>query len=204
MKVTDLSALVASRLCHDLVSPVGAISNGLEIIAEEDDPEIMRQAVELLNMSVRQAEYKLTFYRMAFGASASAGGEIASRDVVKAASAYLGEERVAFEWPGETIPLSRLQTRLLANLILLGRDCLPRGGTLTATVENGQIEVVASGQGCRLRDEMRQVLAEELVDPMPHMAPAALLVALSADTGATLDVAPAGEDMRLRVTLAGR
>lgn len=204
MKITDLSALVASRLCHDLVSPVGAISNGLEIIAEEDDPEIMRQAVELLNMSVRQAEYKLTFYRMAFGASASAGGEIASGDVVKAASNYLGEEKVAFEWASDAVPLNRLQTRLLSNLILLGRDCLPRGGTLKAVIDNGRIEVVASGPNCRLREEMRQVLAEELVDPMPHMAPAVLLMALKADTGADISVSPHGEDMRLSATLAGR
>ena len=204
MKITDLSALVASRLCHDLVSPVGAISNGLEIIAEEDDPEIIRQAVDLLNMSVRQAEYKLTFYRMAFGASASSGGEIASRDLVKAASDYLGEEKVAFEWPGDVIPLSRLQTRVLANLILLGRDCLPRGGTLTATVDGQRIDVVARGQGCRLREEMRQVLADELVDPLPHMAPAAILKALAGDGEAEVDVRPEGEDIRLIAQLISR
>jgi histidine phosphotransferase ChpT len=202
VKITDLSALVASRLCHDLVSPVGAISNGLEIIAEEDDPEIIKQAVDLLNMSVRQAEYKLTFYRMAFGASASAAGDIASRDVAKAAANYLGEERVTFDWPGDVVPLSKTQTRVLANLILLGRDCLPRGGTLTAGMTDGRIEVLAKGQGCRIREEAGQVLAGDLENPMPHLAPAALLKELLQENRSDLIVKPQEESVYLAVNVS--
>jgi len=199
VRITDLSALVASRLCHDLVSPVGAISNGLEIISEEDDPDIIKQAVDLLNMSVRQAEYKLTFYRMAFGASASAAGDIASRDVVKAATNYLGEERVTFEWPGDVVPLSKMQTRLLANLILLGRDCLPRGGRLTAGMADGRIEILAAGQGCRIRDEAQEVLAGNLDNPMPHLAPVALIRELLDEIRAELVIKPQDDSIYLAV-----
>jgi len=202
VRTTDLSALVASRLCHDLVSPVGAISNGLEIISEEDDPEIIKQAVDLLNMSVRQAEYKLTFYRMAFGASASATGDIASRDVVRAAASYLGEERVTFEWPGDGVPLTKMQTRLMANLILLGRDCLPRGGTLTAGLVDGRIEVLARGQGCRLREEAGQVLAGDLDHPMPHLAPAALLRELLGEIRSELVIKPQDDSIYLAIATA--
>jgi len=203
VKATDLSALIASRLCHDLVSPVGAISNGLEIIADEDDPEIIRQAVDLLNLSVRQAEYKLTFYRFAFGASAGAGGEIASRDIGAAAAHYLGEEKVVFSWKGEPVLLSKLKARMLSNLILFGRDCLPRGGTLEATEEPDALIVTVEGQNCRLRAEAAQILYGNSGEmPMPHLAPVVLLRAFSEEEGVRLTIEEGEGKIVLRLAAA--
>lgn len=201
MKATDLSALISSRLCHDLISPIGAIANGLEIMAEEEDPEMIRQAVELLNHSVAQADRKLRFYRLAFGASAGAGESIDGGDLEDAARIYLREERVSLVWDDRPESLDKSAAKIIANLLLVGRDCLPRGGQLTVGGGPGQAEVRAEGEGARLRDEFAEVIAGPVDAPMPHVAPVVLLKSLLDELGGTLAIEQPGEGIRLHVRL---
>ena len=81
----DLASLLCSRLCHDLLSPVGALSNGLELLSSEDDPEMRDRCVELLEQSATISTNKLKFFRLAFGAAGGFGErvEVAASITVK-------------------------------------------------------------------------------------------------------------------------
>lgn len=201
MKAADLSALVASRLCHDLISPVGAISNGLEILSEEDDPAVVRQAVDLLNHSVGQAEHKLQFYRVAFGASSSTESDMDAGEIARLAQNLLNEDEIRLDWPQRPETLAKTPARILANMILVGRDCLPRGGTLSTVTTARQLQLTAQGEGCRLRDEMAAVLSEDVEAPMPHVAQGALLKELIREAGGDLLTESGVADVSFRVQL---
>ena len=74
----DLASRLCSRLCHDLLSPVGALSSGLELLADEKDPEMRQRCMELLEQSARISADKLKFFRLAFGAAGGFGEKVAA------------------------------------------------------------------------------------------------------------------------------
>ena len=88
----DLAALLCSRVCHDLISPVGAIVNGLEVMEVDNDQETKAFAMDLIKKSVRQASAKLQFCRLAFGAAGSAGAQIDVGDAEKVARGFLEDD----------------------------------------------------------------------------------------------------------------
>src|SRR5918993_5121172 len=96
---TDLAALLCSRLCHDMLSPVGALSNGLELLADEKDPEMRKRCFELLEQSAQISTDKLKFFRLAYGAAGGVGDEMPGQGP-KEAGAALGKanERLQLEW----------------------------------------------------------------------------------------------------------
>ena len=126
----DLAALLSSRLCHDLISPVGAINNGLEVLAEENSEEMRKIAHELIRKSARQASAKLQFARIAFGAAGSAGAEIDLGDAEAVARGYFEAEKSDLVWRLPRLYLPKNRVKLLLNLLLIGLAALPRGGTL--------------------------------------------------------------------------
>ena len=123
----DLAALVASRVCHDIISPVGAITNGLEVLDEEGSEDMREFAMDLIRKSARQASAKLQFARLAFGAAGSAGAEIDLGDAETVASAYMKGEKPEFEWQGPRVLMAKNRVKLLLNLILLAVAAVPRG-----------------------------------------------------------------------------
>ena len=124
----DLAALISSRICHDVINPVGAIANGLEMLGEEPDEEMRVQAMELIRNSARQASAKLQFARLAFGAAGSAGAEIDLRDAEKVARDFVQSAKHSLEWKGMAATLPKNKVKLLLNLVALGVVALPRGG----------------------------------------------------------------------------
>ena len=132
----DLAALLCSRLCHDLLSPVGAINNGLELLADERDPEMRQRCLEQLEQSARASADKLKFFRLAFGA-AGGFGEIdpaeEPRELIGALVA--ANERLQFEWAASVQSLPKPAVKVLLNLAAIGLDSLVRGGTLAVGVE---------------------------------------------------------------------
>jgi histidine phosphotransferase ChpT len=131
----DLAALLCSRVCHDIISPVGAIINGLEVL-EEDNSEEMRQfASDLIKRSAKQASAKLQFARLAFGAAGSAGAEIDLGDAEKVARGYMEGEKAEFAWQAPRVLMPKNLVKLLLNLILLANAAVPRGGSVKVTVE---------------------------------------------------------------------
>src|SRR5919109_2095728 len=98
LEALDLAALLCSRVCHDLISPVGAIVNGIEVMEEDKDEETKVFALELIKKSAHQASAKLQFCRLAFGAAGSAGAQIDLGDAEKVARAFLEDDKTKISW----------------------------------------------------------------------------------------------------------
>jgi len=131
----DLAALLCSRVCHDIISPVGAIINGLEVLDEEKDEEMKAFAFDLIRKSAGQASAKLQFARLAFGAAGSAGAEIDLGDADKVASGYMKGEKAEFSFTAPRVLMPKNRVKLLLNLILLANAAVPRGGRIAVSVE---------------------------------------------------------------------
>jgi histidine phosphotransferase ChpT len=191
-----LSAALCSRLCHDLVGPVGAINNGIEMLAEEDDPEIRRQALGLMAQSAREATGRLAFFRLAFGAGGTMGDVVGADEVRQIVGDWLApNRRVRFEWnapPGQW--LARPVARLLSNLLLVAVVALPKGGALsvnTASIAvNQTLTVTVAAPEARLTPDLIEALGAELDDTRldAHNVVAQLAFYLAREHKATLAV----------------
>lgn len=127
----DLAALLCSRVCHDVISPVGAIVNGLEVLEDEKDESMRQHALELIRKSATQASARLQYARLAFGAAGSAGAQIDLGDAEKVARALLEDDRVTLEWKLPRVLLPKNRVKLLLNLLLIAAAAIPRGGKLS-------------------------------------------------------------------------
>ncbi|MBV7264965.1 histidine phosphotransferase [Erythrobacter sp. WH131] len=150
---TDLAALLCSRLCHDMLSPVGALSNGLELLADEQDPEMRKRCVELLEQSAKISTDKLKFFRLAFGAAGGFGDAVPveeAQDVIAALAA--GNKRVELNWAVSESTLPKPAVKVLLNLSQIALDALVRGGSLDIGAEKrkGNVEIVARATGKKI------------------------------------------------------
>lgn len=159
----DLAALLCSRVCHDVISPVGAIVNGLEVLEEEKDAEMRNFAVDLIKKSARTASARLQFCRLAFGAAGSAGASIDTGDAEQVARSLLSDERTKMVWNAARMLMPKNKVKLLLNLCLIAAATIPRGGTLTITIsgtaEHESISVEARGANARLAHAVPSLLA---------------------------------------------
>ncbi len=133
----DLAALLCSRVCHDVISPVGAIVNGLEVLEDENSADMREVALDLIAKSARQASARLQFTRLAFGAAGSAGATIDLGDAEAVVRGMMEDTRTKIEWtvPREFQPKNRV--KLLLNLTLLAGTTIPRGGVITVSAASG-------------------------------------------------------------------
>jgi histidine phosphotransferase ChpT len=151
--------LLNARLCHELVSPIGAIGNGIELLGEED-PDFVRDAIELIGQSARKAAQRLQFYRFAYGTSTTGGSSspVGGREL---AEGLLEGGKICCEWLAEAVTLPHDWQRLACNMLVLGAETLPRGGTVVVRpLRDGVsgIEVVAKGESTNVTPEMRLAL----------------------------------------------
>ncbi len=201
---TDFASLLCSRLCHDLLSPVGALNNGLELLADEHDPEMRVRVLELLSESAKASANKLKFFRLAFGAAGGFGETVDTREAQAALEGLFGDNhRVKIGWMVEDPVLPKHAIKVLLNLALIGGDALIRGGQLDigAEIVDGSIEIVVRADGPRivLDSELRSALAggQEDVPVTPRAAAAFLAHALVAQGGGTLQVSPPDSEVLL-------
>src|SRR5438309_3788158 len=131
MNDLDFAALLVSRVCHDLVSPVGAVVNGLEVLEDETDLAMRADALRLVAASAEQAAARLQFARLAFGAAGSAGAELDLAEVGRIVAGLLKGGRVELLWKMQSVTWPKDWAKLLMNAVLIAMDCLPRGGTVT-------------------------------------------------------------------------
>src|SRR5690242_17678428 len=153
MNPVDLASLLCSRLCHDLMSPVGALNNGIELLADETDPEMRDKCLELLADSARASANKLKFFRLAFGAAGGFGEEIDTHEAEAALEGVFGaERRIELGWMVAGDKLPKGVAKLLLNLALLAGDALVRGGRLDVGAEtrDEEIELVIRAEGPRI------------------------------------------------------
>ena len=127
----DLAALLCSRVCHDVISPVGAIINGLEVLEEEKDPETRAIAIELIKKSATTASAKLQFCRLAFGAAGSAGASIDTGDAENVTRGLLPEGKIKLQWEAPRVLMPKNHVKLILNMCLIAMASIPRGGVLT-------------------------------------------------------------------------
>jgi histidine phosphotransferase ChpT len=203
-----VAELLASRLCHDLVGPVGAVNNGMELL-EDEDLGMSDDAIQLSASSARQAANLLQYYRLAYGmAGVRIGGDMG--DLRELATGFLASSKTTLNWsvgqPAGDLPDG--MGKLLLNLIVLGEECLPRGGTIGVTLSEGvaglEVAVTANGTGARLREESQPVLADDVVieELTPRNVHGYFTRLLAQRLGSELIVdSPGADSLRLSVTL---
>jgi len=135
LKATDLAAMLCSRVCHDLINPVGAIGNGLEVLADPSQGAMAEGAQELIANSAKHARAKLEFARLAYGASSTAGTDFDTRECERVARLLFEIEKADLDWQVPLILLPKHKAKLLMNMLLIASQAVPRGGLVTATVE---------------------------------------------------------------------
>lgn len=150
---TDLAAMLCSRLCHDMLSPVGALANGLELLADEQDPEMRARCMELLEQSARISTDKLKFFRLAFGAAGGFGEAIPIDEAQSVIAALASDaKRIEINWAIAEPSLPKPAIKVLLNLSQIALDALVRGGTLDIGAERreGAVEIVVRARGDRV------------------------------------------------------
>jgi histidine phosphotransferase ChpT len=206
-----VAELLASRLCHDLVGPIGAVNNGMELL-EDEDLGMSDDAIRLSASSARQAANLLQYYRMAYGmAGERIGGDMG--DLQGLAAGLLASSKTTLDWAAVGQPAGEAPEglgKLLLNLIALGEECLPRGGALSVSLAEGsaglEVAVTANGAGARLREETQPALADDVIieELTPRNVHGYFTRMLAQRMGSDLIVdSPGADSLRLSVRLAG-
>jgi histidine phosphotransferase ChpT len=162
MNDLDFAALLVSRVCHDLVSPVGAVVNGLEVLEDETDASMRADALRLVAASAEQAAARLQFARIAFGAAGSAGAELDLSEVGRVVSGLLRGGKVELIWNVQAMNWPKDWAKLLMNSVLCAADCLPRGGRVTVETTDDpaapSFTIHATGTVARLNQDAEMAL----------------------------------------------
>ena len=202
MNAIDLASLLCSRLCHDLLSPVGALNNGVELLSDEQDPEMREKCLELLAESARASAAKLKFFRLAFGAAGGFGEAVDTREAQSALEGlFTPEKRIELGWMVADEKLSKGAMKLLLNLALIAGDALVRGGRLDIGAESTSdgLEIAIRGEGPRVMLDagLREMLTNGAPSDgniEPRAAGAWLAKALAEEAGGTIQLSePAPE-----------
>lgn len=150
----ELAALLCSKVCHDLISPVGAIVNGLEVLDDNPKPEDRDFALDLIRKSAKTASARLQFCRLAFGAAGSAGAQIDLGDAQTMARGHIEDAKTSITWNLPRLLLPKNKVKLLLNMMVIAQQTIPRGGQLIVDpVGEGEamsFRVVATGLNARL------------------------------------------------------
>nr|WP_047169763.1 histidine phosphotransferase family protein [Sphingomonas sp. Y57] len=186
----DFASLLCSRLCHDLLSPVGALNNGIELLADETDPDMRERCMELLAESAQTTANRLKFFRLAFGAAGGFGERVDTREAREAIEGLHGNGKVRVGWMVDAATLSKPAIKTLLNLALIAGDALVRGGQLDIAAEGGEVVIRAEGPRVVLDPELRNALLGH-ADPdlvSPRAAAAWLVHILVSEQRGTVQV----------------
>lgn len=176
MNDIEFAALMVSRVCHDLVGPLGAVVNGMEVLEDERDPAMRADAIKLVTMSADQALARIQFMRIAFGAAGSAGAELDLCEIGRLIAGLLEGGKVALEWNVPRLYWGKDWAKLIMNATLMAADCLPRGGTVTVEASGDpaapSFRIRAVGLNARVTEEVdRSIRGEALNVDARHVQP---------------------------------
>jgi histidine phosphotransferase ChpT len=168
----DVAAMLCSLMCHDLVSPVGALVNGVEILEEEEDKKIQDQALGLLSHSAEEASHRLQFFRLAFGASGGLGAQIHLGDAERVLTGLLMNGRIKLKWAAPTRSLDKTIVKLALNMAFAGVESLGRGGSVDVDVAlEGEpnssdvlVTIMVNGEGARFKENCKELLTGEAAE----------------------------------------
>ena len=199
MNAIDLSSLLCSRLCHDLMSPVGALNNGVELLADEQDPDMRDRCLQLLADSARTTANKLKFFRLAFGAAGGFGEEVDTSEARAALEGLFSSEgKIELGWMVADAKLSKGATKLLLNLALIAGDSLVRGGRLDIGAESSggtEIAIRAEGPRIALDPAIRDALTDGGEQAEAWTAGAWLARSLAAQAGGTVQLSQPSDEL---------
>ena len=153
LDAVDLASQLCSRLCHDMLSPVGALTNGLELLADEQDPEMRKRCFELLEQSAAISANKLKFFRLAYGAAGGFGDSVSVEEPKALVESLLGDTgRIELNWALAESSLPKGAVKVMLNFASMAIDALVRGGTLDIGAEenNGATEIVVRATGPKI------------------------------------------------------
>lgn len=192
----DLAALLCSRVCHDVISPVGAIVNGLEVLEDESEESMREFALDLIRKSARQASARLQFARLAFGAAGSAGSSIDLSDAEQVAKGFFQDDKIRLSWSAPRILLPKNRVKLLLNLLITAMNAIPRGGELNVVVtgdsEACSFVLTSKGLNSRIPTHAKELLAGNsengTIDAHGIQTYYAGLVARAAEMSVTLEI----------------
>src|SRR5215813_5717559 len=160
----EFAALLCSRVCHDLISPVGAIVNGLEVLDDDPKPEDRDFALDLIRKSAKTASARLQFCRLAFGAAGSAGAQIDLGDAQTMSRGHIEDGKTAITWNLPRLLLPKNRVKLLLNMLVIAQQTIPRGGMLTVdAIGDGEtmgFRITATGLNARLPQNIVNLLGE--------------------------------------------
>lgn len=149
----ELAALISSKICHDVIGPVGAIYNGLEILDEDEDIEAKTYALDVIRNVTEQASARLQFARFAFGAAGSAGAMIDLSTAEQISRGFIGNGKHKLVWHIPAGHMAKDKVKLLLNLIAGAVTALPRGGeidvSLSGSLEQPSFTLRCTGTGAR-------------------------------------------------------
>jgi histidine phosphotransferase ChpT len=198
LSAADLAALLCSKVCHDIISPVGAINNGLELLEEGGADE---DAMNLIKQSARTASSRLQFARIAFGAAGSAGVQIDTGDANMVANQYMKGEKAEFTWEGPRVLMPKNKVKLILNMMLVANGAIPRGGNLSVKLEepetNLKITLRAAGPMLRVPPKFLELHAtgtpSEPIDA--HSIQAYYTLLLANEAKMTINIIATAEDI---------
>lgn len=205
LSALDLSALLASRVCHDIISPVGALANGLEVLDEDQGEEMREFAMELIKKSAKSATAKLKFSRLAFGASGSAGSSIDTGEAQEVVEGYMAGEKADFTWQGARSLVPKNKVKLLLNLVMISLGAIPRGGNIAVEIigegDDATFKIRCVGPKARVPGEFLDMLNGTLEGDMTaHAIQPYYAILLAEDSGLSLSARADGEDVVLAAT----
>ncbi len=204
----DLASLLCSRLCHDMLSPVGAMTNGLELLADEQDPEMRKRCFELLEQSAKISADKLRFFRLAFGAAGGYGEMVPVEEPRELIETLAGNNsRIQLTWSVAEHSLPKPAVKVLLNLALIGMEALVRGGTLEVGAEQreGASEIVVRAAGSKIAfdETIGKALEGSIAESelSSRTAPAAMLHELAQSLGGGVQYALSEEALVMGAVL---
>jgi histidine phosphotransferase ChpT len=202
MTEIEFAALMVSRVCHDLVGPLGAVVNGMEVLEDERDPGMRADAIKLVTMSADQALARIQFMRIAFGAAGSAGAELDLGEIGRLTSGLLQGGKVQLAWNAQRLYWPKDWAKLLMNATLLAADCLPRGGVVTVETSSDALApsflIRAQGASARVTDEVAQALAGDAVNVDARHVQPFLTHKLSRSVNTALSIVPMDSMVELK------
>jgi histidine phosphotransferase ChpT len=202
LEALDLAALLCSRVCHDLISPVGAVVNGIEVMEDDADEQTKTFALELIRKSATQASARLQFCRLAFGAAGSAGAAIDLGDAEGVARGMMEDDKTKLRWGLPRVLLPKNRVKLLLNLLLLAGGTIPRGGSLAIEpIGEGDtmgFKITSSGLNARIAQAVPALVAGQSENPVDaHAIQPFFTGMLARACGMTVTLAPEGESIVL-------
>jgi histidine phosphotransferase ChpT len=176
MTEANLPNLISSRICHDLISPIGAISNGMELLHDtspKPSPEM-----ELISESVTAANAKLCYFRIAFG-HATTEAIMRSGDARKISDEMFAKSRLMPSWEIGEEELLRLEVKLAFLILMCIDSSMPLGGTVQIGKTIESLRFVATGTRVSVDEKLWGILQGHPVDH--KLAPSEVQFALACD-----------------------